>query len=293
MTEQGGIAPTKTHRGENFPVASALIAPRHRPVILAFYRFARAADDVADHPALSEAEKFAGLDALEQTLLGQSDSARDALPLRAVLAEHKLSPRHAQDLLTAFRMDVTKHRYASWDELIHYCTYSAMPVGRFVLDVHGESRDTWPANDALCAALQIINHLQDCAKDFRALDRVYIPLDALTREGLTVDALKEPKASPALRRVITHLAERTDTLLDQSEPFAAQIRDLRLGIEVAVIQRVARKLNAGLKVRDPLSERVHHSKAEFLSVGAVAAAGELLRRLTRPTPRAGHKAQDA
>jgi squalene synthase HpnC len=293
MTEQGGIAPTKTHRGENFPVASALIAPRHRPAILAFYRFARAADDVADHPTLSEAEKFAGLDALEQTLLGQSDSTQDALPLRAVLAEHKLSPRHAQDLLTAFRMDVTKRRYADWDELIHYCTYSAMPVGRFVLDVHGESRDTWPANDALCAALQIINHLQDCAKDFRALDRVYIPLDALTREGLTVDALKEPKASPALRRVITHLAERTDTLLDQSEPFAAQIRDLRLGIEVAVIQRVARKLNAGLKVRDPLSERVHHSKAEFLSVGAVAAAGELLRRLTRPTPRAGHKAQDA
>jgi squalene synthase HpnC len=293
MTEQGGIAPTKTHRGENFPVASALIAPRHRPVILAFYRFARAADDVADHPALSEAEKFAGLDALEQTLLGQSDSAQDALPLRAVLAEHKLSPRHAQDLLTAFRMDVTKHRYASWDELIHYCTYSAMPVGRFVLDVHGESRDTWPANDALCAALQIINHLQDCAKDFRALDRVYIPLDALTREGLTVDALKEPKASPALRRVIAHLAERTDTLLDQSEPFASQIRDIRLGVEVAVIQRVARKLNAGLKVRDPLSERVHHSKAEFLSVAAVAAAGELLRRLTRPTPRAGHKAQDA
>lgn len=293
MTEQGGIAPTKTHRGENFPVASALIAPRHRPVILAFYRFARAADDVADHPALSEAEKFAGLDALEQTLLGQSDSAQDALPLRAALAEHNLSPRHAQDLLTAFRMDVTKRRYANWDELIHYCTYSAMPVGRFVLDVHGESRDTWPANDALCAALQIINHLQDCAKDFRALDRVYIPLDALSREGLTVDALNEPKASPALRRVITHLAERTDTLLDQSEPFAAQIRDLRLGIEVAVIQRVARKLNAGLKVRDPLSERVHHSKAEFLSVGAVAAAGELLRRLTRPTPRAGHKAQDA
>ncbi|NWG26581.1 MAG: squalene synthase HpnC [Pseudorhodoplanes sp.] len=293
MTEQGGIAPTKTHRGENFPVASALIAPRHRPVVLAFYRFARAADDVADHPTLSETEKFARLDALEQTLLGHSDSAQDALPLRAVLAERKLSPRHAQDLLTAFRMDVTKRRYANWDELIHYCTYSAMPVGRFVLDVHGESRDTWPANDALCAALQIINHLQDCAKDFRALDRVYIPLDALLRDGLTVDALGEPTASPALRRVIAQLAQRTDTLLDQSEAFAARIRDLRLGIEVAVIQRVARKLNAGLKVRDPLSERVHHSKAEFLAVGAVAAAGELLRRLTRPTPRTGHKAQDA
>ena len=60
-----------------------------------------------------------------------------------------------------------------------YCRYSAMPVGRFVLDVHGESRDLWPANDALCAALQVINHLQDCAKDYRELDRVYLPLDVL------------------------------------------------------------------------------------------------------------------
>ena len=92
--------------------------------------------------------------------------------------QRHLSPRHAQDLLTAFRMDVTKLRYRDWDDLIGYCTYSAMPVGRFVLDVHGESRTTWPANDALCAALQIINHLQDCGKDYRDLDRVYIPLDA-------------------------------------------------------------------------------------------------------------------
>ena len=102
--------------------------------------------------------------------------------LRAQLAARQLSPRHAQDLLTAFRMDVTKLRYRDWDDLIGYCTYSAMPVGRFVLDVHGESRATWPANDALCAALQIINHLQDCGKDYRDLDRVYIPLDGLRRD---------------------------------------------------------------------------------------------------------------
>ena len=292
MTEQGGIAPTKTDRGENFPVASVL-ASRHRPAVLAYYRFARAADDIADHPSLAEPEKFARLDALEHTLLGKSDAAADALPLRAVLAERKLSPRHAQDLLTAFRMDVTKRRYANWDELIHYCTYSAMPVGRFVLDVHGESRDSWPANDALCAALQIVNHLQDCAKDFKALDRVYVPLDALAKEGLTVEALTAPKASPALLRVIRALAERTDTLLDRSETFAAQIADTRLGVNVAVIQRVARRLNAGLKVRDPLSERVHHSKTEFLGIGILAAAGELLRRLMRPIARTGHKAQGA
>ena len=95
-----------------------------------------------------------------------------------------MSPRHAQDLLAAFKLDVTKLRYRDWDDLIGYCSLSAMPVGRFVLDVHGESRSTWPANDALCAALQIINHLQDCKDDYRDLDRVYIPLDLLAAHAL-------------------------------------------------------------------------------------------------------------
>ena len=76
-------------------------------------------------------------------------------------------------------MDVTKLRYRNWTELIEYCRYSAMPVGRFVLDVHSEPRETWKANDALCAALQINNHIQDCGQDYRNLDRVYIPQDEL------------------------------------------------------------------------------------------------------------------
>ncbi len=184
----------KTHRDENFPVASHLIAKQHRPPILAYYRFARAADDVADHPALSESEKIRKLDQFEETLLGQSDAIDDALPLRAAIAERGLSPKHGQDLLAAFRMDASKQRYADWNDLIHYCSFSAMPVGRFVLDVHGESRATWPANDALCAALQIINHLQDCGADYRRLDRVYIPLDSL-RPGIS-----RLKRSPLRRR---------------------------------------------------------------------------------------------
>src|SRR5262249_25347792 len=169
----------KGHRDENFPVASRLIHPRHRAPILAFYEFVRTADDIADHSALAPAEKLALMDRLEATLLGKSDDDPVGVALRSRLAERQLSTRHAQDLLTAFRMDVTKLRYRDWDDLIGYCTYSAMPVGRFVLDVHGESRATWPANDALCAALQIINHLQDCGKDYRNLDRIYIPLDVL------------------------------------------------------------------------------------------------------------------
>src|SRR5262249_55973540 len=187
MTTSIEITPTKTHRGENFPVASLLIAPRHRGPILAFYRFVRAADDVADHPSLSPSDKFALMDRLEDGLLGKRDDVADALPLRAALAERGLSPRHAQDLLTAFRIDVTKLRYTDSDDLLGYCAYSANPVGRFVLDVHGEDRGLWPANDALCTALQIINHLQDCGKDYRALNRVYIPLDAMARCGMAVE----------------------------------------------------------------------------------------------------------
>ena len=281
MTTMTDITPTKTHRGENFPVASALIHPRHRETILAFYRFARASDDIADHSSLPEDEKLARLQRMEDTLLGRSDAAADALPLRDALAKRGLAPRHAQDLLTAFRMDVTKRRYKDWDDLIQYCTYSAMPVGRFVLDVHEESRATWPASDALCAALQVINHLQDCGADYRTIDRVYIPQDVLDRYGLNVDALAADKASPQLQQCIRDLAERTSALLRNAEPFSAQIRDLRLSLEVSVIQRLALKLVALLKDRDPLSERVHLNAAEVAAIGASGIAGALSGRVAR------------
>jgi hydroxysqualene synthase len=281
MRTAADVKSGKGHRDENFPVASGLIAPRHRGIILAFYRFVRAADDVADNATLAEAQKLALLDQLEQGLLGKHDLEPDATALREALAERALSPRHAQDLVTAFRLDVTKRRYRDWDDLIGYCSYSAMPVGRFVLDVHGESRDTWPANDALCAALQVINHLQDCTADFRNLDRVYVPLDALAREGLTVDALGEPKASPALLRTLRALAERTQALLRDAAPLRVQVRDFRLGLEIAAIQRLACTLVAMLIRRDPLSERVHLTKAGFLGVAALGACQGLIRRLAR------------
>ncbi len=271
----------KTHRDENFPVASNLVSKRHRPAILAFYRFARAADDIADHPQLSEADKIGALDAFEETLLGHSDAIADALPLRAAIAERGLSPKHGQDLLVAFRMDAGKRRYADWNDLIHYCSYSAMPVGRFVLDVHGESRAIWPANDALCAALQIINHLQDCGADYRRLDRVYIPIDALAATGLPVEALAAPKSPPQLLACIHQLAAKTETLLGGAN-LSRGIRDLRLSLEVAAIERLARKLVHMLKERDPLSQKVHLSKGEFASNLIAAASLALGRRLFAP-----------
>jgi squalene synthase HpnC len=272
----------KDHKGENFPVASFVIAPRHRAAIMAFYRFARAADDVADHPIAAPDEKLALLEAMRATLAGESDANPEALALRGALKDRDLSPEHGLDLLEAFRRDVSKTRYADWDELMDYCRYSASPVGRFVLDVHGESGALWPANDTLCNALQVINHLQDCAKDYRDLDRVYIPTGDLARAGIGVDALDAPRAAPALRGVIADLARQTQGLLDRSRPFAAGIKDGRLAYEVAFIQRLAEDLTARLLVRDPMSERVHHSKPEMAGLAALAL---LDRILGRGTPR--------
>ena len=277
----------KGHRDENFPVASLLIRRRHRGVILAFYNFVRTADDIADHVSLKPGEKLVLLDRLEGGLLGANAEDAVAVRLRTALAERGLSPKHAQDLVAAFRLDVTKLRYRDWDDLMSYCSLSAMPVGRFVCDVHGESRSVWPANDALCAALQIINHLQDCKNDYRNLDRVYIPQDALAASGASVEALGGARATPALLDCLHKLAARTERLLGESDGFAAAVDDLRLGLEVSVINALAHRLTRLLKLRDPLSERVHLSVPAVAGVTALGilcgASSGLGRRLLNPS----------
>jgi squalene synthase HpnC len=278
MTGAAELRSGKGHRDENFPVASVLIKAKHRAPILAFYEFVRTADDIADHPTLKPDEKLAHLDALEAGLLGHIEGEAVAQRLRGSLKDRHLSTRHAQDLLTAFRMDVTKLRYRTWDELIEYCRYSAMPVGRFVLDVHGEPDSIWPANDALCAALQINNHIQDCHADYTALDRVYLPLDALQDAGARVEELGAPRSSPALLRCLRSLARRTDLLLREGSDFAAMIGDFRLSLEVAVITALARRILGLIKTRDPLSENVHLTKIGAMGgVLAGVAAGSLAR----------------
>ncbi len=269
----------KTHRDENFPVASHFIQARHRAPILAFYRFVRAADDIADHPRLKPQEKLDLLDRLDAALTGRGPSDPEAEPLKHALAERGLSPRHALDLLAAFRMDAEKGRYADWRDLMHYCSLSAMPVGRFVLDVHGEKpQATWPASDAICAALQVINHLQDCAADYRNLDRVYVPLDALAEHGARVEDLNASHASPGLKATIAELAQRSLGLLGDGAGLADSVADTRLALEIAAIRRLALALAEGLRHRDPLADKVHHGKAGFLLIALTAAAGALLRR---------------
>ena len=259
----------KSHRDENFPVASWLMAARHRGPILAFYRFARAADDIADHATLGPDEKIARLDAMGAALTGETMRDEAAEPLRRALAQRGLAPDHALDLLTAFRLDARKTRYATWEELMAYCRLSAAPVGRFVLDVHGEDRALWPASDALCAALQVINHLQDCGDDFRALDRVYLPQDTLDRHGATAAMLGGEQAPPPLRAAVAELAHKASALTQDGSRLVRAIVDTRLGFEIAAIASLARHLSGKLERLDPLSGGVHHGKAAYAWVAGL------------------------
>jgi len=258
-------APSGKDRGdENFPVGSWLIRRDLRVHVHAFYRFARNADDIADSPVLAAAEKLRRLDRMAAVLDGApGDDAPAAAAMRESLAETGITAQHCHDVLHAFRLDATKLRYRDWDDLMEYCRYSAAPVGRQLLDLHGESRDTWPPSDALCAALQVLNHLQDCADDYRNLDRVYLPLADLDAAGVSVEALKAGRASPGLRRVLDRLLAQTDALIATAQALAPRVKARGLRWESAVITSLAARLSSRLKHGDPLAGRVKLSKGDF------------------------------
>jgi phytoene/squalene synthetase len=150
-----------------------------------------------------------------------------------------------------------------------------------MLDVHGESTSTWPASDAVCAGLQINNHLQDCGKDYRNINRVYLPRDALAASGASVEMLGQDKSPPQLLQCLHSLARRSEALLDEGKSLNADVVDTRLGLEIAVIQTYADKIVQLLKVRDPLSERVHLRPHQFLGYSVSGMAMELARRVLR------------
>jgi farnesyl-diphosphate farnesyltransferase len=253
----------KDRGDENFPVGSVLIARRLRPHVHAFYAFARNADDIADSPELAADEKIRRLDAMEDVLLGRRAlGAPSALRLRESLAATGVTPRHATDLLIAFRQDARKNRYASFDELMDYCRVSAMPVGRHVLDLHGEDAATHAPSDALCASLQILNHLQDCARDLAELDRCYLPADLLARSGASVEGLQGRAETAGLRACFSTLLDRVDALNAEARALPRRVRDRRLRLECAVIVGLAHRLARRLRRGDPIATRVKLTRAD-------------------------------
>ncbi|MBF0093212.1 MAG: squalene/phytoene synthase family protein [Alphaproteobacteria bacterium] len=247
---------SKTSSGENFPVGSMLLPAEARPQVAAFYRFARVADDVADDPGLSPDEKVALLDGMDAALRGESVStprSQPATALRRTLLEKGITVEQPRALLVAFRRDALRNQCADWDDLMDYCRYSAAPVGRFLIEVHGEDETPVGASDALCAALQVLNHIQDARADFLNLDRVYVPADWLAEEGLDRSVLGGAGGDAALMRVFSRMLDGVDALLSTAAPLAGRMTCRGLRLESAVIVTLAGRLAAKLRGRDPIA----------------------------------------
>lgn len=268
----------KGARDENFPVGSWLLPARLRGHIASFYAYARAIDDIADDPDLEPQKKISRLDRFASAVAGRdtSDPAlRKAHDIRRSLKETGVTHRHCVDLTRAFKQDATQLRYDDWDDLMGYCNFSAAPVGRYLVDLHGQPASTYPASDALCNALQVLNHLQDCADDYRALNRVYLPQRWMNEAGSPVEDLAGSRSTPALRQVMDRCLDATGELLVLARTLPGQLRNLRFGMEAAAIVAIADKLCAELRRRDPLAERVELSKVQYMGC-FLAGVGRLL-----------------
>jgi len=267
---------------ENFPVGSFLLPARLRPHVARFYAFARAIDDIAVTPDLAPDDKVARLDAMEKGITGEADKQAPGLEkarsMRDSLLETGITTRHCQDLVSAFKQDAVKLRYDDWDDLIDYCNRSAAPVGRYLLDLHGDGPAQYPYSDALCNALQVINHLQDCADDYAELDRVYLPGDWMAAEGTDVTALAGSRASPEMRRVLDRCIEGTRALLAHSQRLPGALSSRRLALESAVIVKIAIRLTDELARRDPIAERVVLTKPQSLGCAVRGVLSSLIGR---------------
>jgi hydroxysqualene synthase len=272
---------TTEAKHENFPVGSWLLPNKLRPHIACFYDFARCADDIADNPEMSSEEKIKRLEGFEEALLGKgsgNSAFQKALNMHESLKESGVSPQHCRDLLCAFKQDAIKSRYDDWADLVSYCALSAAPVGRYMIDLHGEPDMSYKRSDSLCSALQLINHLQDIGDDYRTLDRVYLPMNWVHDADLNLIDLNCNKTTPALRRVLDWTLIGINEQLADAENLHASLSSVRLSLETSIIYQIARKLHQKLGENDPLSKRIELSKLELASCSSKGVATGLLCR---------------
>ncbi len=235
---------------ENFPVASLLLPRAVRAPVAVVYGFARTADDLADEGDLPAGERLARLHAFGQGL--DAALARTPVPDPVLTATADIIRRHGlpaglfHDLLTAFRMDVTKHRYADFAEVMAYCRCSANPVGRLILHLTGEdSPENLISSDAVCSALQLVNFLQDMRQDYRENGRIYLPRDEMALFGVEESHLRDGRSDEAMGRLFQHQLRRARGLMMSGAPLGSRLRG-RLGLEIRTI------IAGGLQIADKL-----------------------------------------
>lgn len=282
MSETVETPSGKSAGDENFPVGSWLLPARLRPHVAVYYRFARTIDDIADNPELDPEDKIARLSRFEAAVTGQETddpALATAHRMRESLNQTGVTAKHCTDLVAAFKQDAIKQRYDDWAGLLGYCELSANPVGRYLLDLHGERVTDYLYSDALCSALQILNHLQDCQEDYRDLDRVYLPLDWMRARSIDVTLLDAAQSPPPLRHVLDDCLDGVEELLAGARQLPGRLKSRRLGMESAIIVRLAERLTLLLRAGDPLAGRVALSRFDFISCGLRGVGGLLWQRL--------------
>ncbi|MCW9034067.1 MAG: squalene/phytoene synthase family protein [Rhodospirillales bacterium] len=263
----------RTETDENFPVVFNLLPKHKKPHVLAFYKYARAADDIADSDTLTEDQKLHLLNEMEATVLGKAPACANtetAAKFRNSLAITKVPTDHAIDLLTAFRWDASSKQYETWEELMEYCRYSAQPVGRYLLDLQGEtSTAARDASDALSSALQIINHIQDCRDDLKLINRIYVPANWLEELSIAPGTLLTESAIGPMRDLLDRMLDGVDKLLSQAKVLPHLISNRGLRAQAAVTLACGERLAHKLRIHDPLTTRVELSKLEKLELAMV------------------------
>ena len=265
------ISSQKNISNENFPVGSWLLPKVLRSHILIFYNFARAADNIADATNIDSSEKYQKLNLFFEGITRKNSGnimPEEVLKMVKSLKETNISEKHCLDLLAAFKQDVKKNRYNNWQELVDYCHLSAAPVGRYMIDLHGGFRNQKSNNyagpDALCTALQVLNHLQDFQDDFQKLNRIYLPLDMMKNRNATIDHLKADVMPSELRHCLNDILDKIDVLIIETTEFPKKLNSLRLAMESQIIINIATKLSNKLRKLDPTRSRVKLSKFAYI-----------------------------
>ena len=260
----------KNISSENFPVGSWLLPTALKLHVINFYNFARAADNIADSNVFVMNVKYKKLkqfvEGIKQ-LNFRGTPPKEVVEMVRTLEETKVSKQYCLDLLQAFKQDVSKNRYNDWLELLNYCKLSAAPVGRYLIDLHGGFKNGdkkyFKNSDALCNALQILNHLQDCQEDFLYLNRVYLPLDMLKNYNVPLDHLTANKASLELRECLDEILNKVDILILESSEFPSKLNSRRLSMESYIIINIAAKLSKKLRKLDPIAAKIRLSKFTY------------------------------
>jgi len=253
---------------ENFPVASLMIAKTLRPLVNDYYVFARYCDDISDNPELKAEEKIARLNEIADIFYGKTKYRGNKLSFASRLKNdflrEELDFSLAGDLLTAFRRDSVGFVYETWAQLIDYCRYSAVPVGRFMLAIHNESPITYQPAASLCTALQIVNHLQDIKYDLLKLNRLYLPADMMNEYGVAKKDLLADKSTPELKALISYISRLVQGQLKEGYVLPQLVRNRRLRYQLYIILSLTNIMLKKINNGDVLAQEIRLNKWNWL-----------------------------